>query len=109
MCLVAGLAKKGDRNVPGGLPKKRRPDSDGAVHCSENSVKPGDWHFVVLGGILGGTWWNTWQCLVEYLAALGGAATFNVGRASNVAQSAFQQPAQSVDTTNFENTPAQFE
>ena len=28
--------------------------------CSENSVKPSDWHLVVLGGI----WWNTWWCLV---------------------------------------------
>ena len=29
MCLVAGLTKKGDRNVPRGLPKKRRPDRNG--------------------------------------------------------------------------------
>ena len=49
-----------------------------------------------------GTSWCLVEYLVEYLVELCGAATFNVGRASKVAQHAFQQPAQSVDTTQFE-------
>ena len=99
MCLVAGLTKKGDRNVPRGLPKKRRPDRNGpggtavvaskkeggltvtvqctAVRTQSNLVIGTSWCLVVLGGAWWNTWWHMVEYLVEYLVAhlvvLGGA------------------------------------
>ena len=88
---------------------------------TQSNLVIGTWcYLVVLGGtwwylvVLDGTWctwwylmvldgtWCTWWYLVEYLEHLVVQQISMFSRNGKVAQSAFQQPAQSVETTKFE-------